>query len=63
MDCVDCHNRPSHIYRDAEHEMDLALVEGRIDRSLPFVKREGLRILRKKEYESHAAAREGLAAT
>ena len=61
MDCVDCHNRPSHIYRDAEHEMDLALLEGRIDRSLPFVKREGLRLLKEAKYESHEAAREGLA--
>ena len=30
-----------------EHEIDLALVEGRIDRSLPFVKREGLRLLKR----------------
>ena len=32
MDCVDCHNRPSHIYRVPEHEIDTALLDRRIDR-------------------------------
>jgi hypothetical protein len=63
MDCVDCHNRASHIYRSPEFELDLALEQGRIDRSLPYIRKEGLRILTEKEYESHAAAREGIAAS
>ena len=62
MDCVDCHNRPSHIYRSPENEIDLALLEGRIDKSLPYIKREGVRILTEKEYASHEEAREGIAA-
>ena len=62
MDCVDCHNRASHIYRSPEFEVDLALEEGRIDRSLPYIRREGLRIITEKEYPSHEAAREGIAA-
>jgi len=62
MDCIDCHNRPAHNFRSPEFEVDLALVEGRIDRSLPFIKREGMRILTEKVYESHEAAREGIAA-
>jgi hypothetical protein len=62
MDCVDCHNRASHIYRSPAFEVDLALEEGRIDRSLPFIRREGLRIITEKEYASHAEAREGIAA-
>jgi nitrate/TMAO reductase-like tetraheme cytochrome c subunit len=60
MDCVDCHNRPTHIYRDPAHEVDAALGDGRIDRSLPFVKREAVRILQT-DYPSHEAARKGLA--
>jgi formate-dependent nitrite reductase cytochrome c552 subunit len=56
MDCVDCHNRPSHIYAPANSEVDRAINEGLIDRSLPFVKREGLRII-DTEYESHEQAR------
>jgi len=62
MDCVDCHNRPSHIYRSPESEVDLALVEGRIDRSLPFIKREGVRILTETVYDSHEEARAGITA-
>jgi hypothetical protein len=62
MDCVDCHNRPSHTYRTPQYEVDLAMSEGRIDRTLPFIKREGVRILTEKEYASHDAARTGIAA-
>jgi len=63
MDCVDCHNRASHTYRSPQYEVDLALSEGRIDRSLPFIKREGVRILTEKEYPSHEEARAGIAAS
>src|SRR5512137_2643823 len=62
MDCVDCHNRASQIYRSPQFEVDLALSEGRIDRSLPYIKREGVRILTEKEYPSHEEARAGIAA-
>jgi hypothetical protein len=56
MDCVDCHNRPSHVYRPPGKEIDRAISTGLIDRALPFVKRESLRII-DAEYESHEAAR------
>jgi len=56
MDCVDCHNRPSHIYQPPGNEIDKAMTAGLIDRTLPFVKRESLRII-DAEYESHEAAR------
>ena len=56
MDCVDCHNRPSHKYFTPEHEVDRALRDGTIDRSLPFVKREGVRIIDAK-FESHETAK------
>ena len=56
MDCVDCHNRPSHIYQPAHSEVDRIINEGRVDRSLPFVKREGLRLI-DAQYPSHEEAR------
>lgn len=56
MDCVDCHNRPSHIYQPPGKEIDKAISAGLIDRSLPFVKRESMRII-DAEYESHEVAR------
>ena len=60
MDCVDCHNRPSHKYQPPDTEIDLAIKSGAIDQSLPFVKREGLRII-DAEYESHDEARKAVA--
>ncbi len=60
MDCVDCHNRPSHIYRSPEQELDAALADRRIDPGLPYVRREGLRALLT-EYPTQEAARAGIA--
>lgn len=60
MDCVDCHNRPTHIYRLPHHEIDTALETGRIDRTLPYIKREGMKALQV-DYPSHDAARAGIA--
>ena len=60
MDCVDCHNRPTHIYRSPEQELDAALSDRRVDRSLPFIRREGLAALRA-TYPSEPLAREGIA--
>jgi nitrate/TMAO reductase-like tetraheme cytochrome c subunit len=59
MDCVDCHNRPTHQYWTAEDEVDAALVEGRIDRTLPFVRREGLKAITA-TWADRAAAEAGI---
>jgi len=59
MDCVDCHNRPTHQFRSATWELDQLLESGRVDRGLPFVYREGLKALGA-EYPSAAAARQGI---
>lgn len=45
MDCMDCHNRPSHIFRSPSYSLDQALQTGVIDPSLPFVKRTGVGLL------------------
>ena len=60
MDCVDCHNRPTHIYRSPELELDNALLDRRIDATLPFVRREGLKALNA-EFPTPDAARAGIA--
>ncbi len=59
MDCVDCHNRPSHTFYPPGHEVDRALAEERIARDLPYVKREGVRLLTA-SYSSHEAAAQGI---
>ncbi|MBN1300755.1 MAG: NapC/NirT family cytochrome c [Melioribacteraceae bacterium] len=45
MDCVDCHNRATHIYELPEDAVDERIRKGMIDRSLPFIKREALNFL------------------
>ncbi|MBI4525045.1 MAG: cytochrome c3 family protein [Deltaproteobacteria bacterium] len=60
MDCMDCHNRPSHIFRDPDGAVDLALLTGLIDRTLPYIKREAVRAL-SQTYQTKEKAREGIA--
>jgi len=57
MDCVDCHNRPSHNFRPPDSEIDVALRDNLIDRTLPFVRKEALRIINA-DYPSHEEARQ-----
>ncbi|MBI4295759.1 MAG: NapC/NirT family cytochrome c [Chloroflexi bacterium] len=45
MDCMDCHNRATHIFRSPKDLIDTAMAEGKIDPSLPFIKREGVKVL------------------
>jgi hypothetical protein len=45
MDCVDCHNRPSHIYNPPARSVNLAMSTGRLDASLPFIKMNAVEVL------------------
>ena len=45
MDCVDCHNRPAHIYVPPDTAVDEALAAGKLDASLPFLKRQAVEVL------------------
>ena len=47
MDCVDCHNRPTHIYLSPDRSVDRALLAGTIDRTLPFAKQQAVAVLSK----------------
>jgi len=42
MDCLDCHNRPTHIYLSPEAALDHQFLARRIPVMLPFIKREAL---------------------
>ncbi|MGE0453689.1 MAG: cytochrome c3 family protein [Vicinamibacteria bacterium] len=55
MDCVDCHNRPTHAFDLPERAIDRALEEGRIARDLPWVKKAAVAIM-KADYASREAA-------
>jgi len=38
MDCMDCHNRPSHIYNQPNKTINAYMLAGRIDPTLPYIK-------------------------
>jgi NapC/NirT cytochrome c family, N-terminal region len=59
MECVDCHNRPTHTFDLAERAMDKALALGDISVTLPFVKKKGVELL-KVDYRSSKEATEKL---
>ncbi len=42
MDCLDCHNRPSHIYNQPDKMMNININNGRVDETLPFIKSIGV---------------------
>jgi hypothetical protein len=46
MDCVDCHNRPSHTFQLPERAVDAAMEAGEISPALPFAKKQSVGILR-----------------
>lgn len=57
MDCVDCHNKVAHPFAaSAERVVDRALVDGRLDARLPYLRREAVKLL-KAEYATHEQAR------
>ena len=59
MDCVDCHNRPTHIYVPPDRSVDQSLLAQRIDPSLPFIKTQAVTALTA-EYKSDDEAMKGI---
>jgi hypothetical protein len=57
MDCIDCHNRPSHIYLSPDDALDRKLAEGGIPHELPFIKRQALELITA-DYATAELARE-----
>ena len=55
MDCMDCHNRPSHNFKAPFNAVNEAMSFDLIDRSLPFIKREAVKAL-DADYPSEEAA-------
>jgi len=47
MDCIDCHNRPAHAYLPPDVAVDRSFAAGRLDPSLPYLKRQAVEFLSK----------------
>jgi nitrate/TMAO reductase-like tetraheme cytochrome c subunit len=60
MDCVDCHNRPTHIYPPPDRSVDDSLLARRIDVSLPFIKQQAVTALTG-EYKTQDEGLQGIA--
>ncbi len=61
MDCMDCHNRPTHTFQLPERAVDQALDSGVISPSLPYIKKVAVEALRK-VYKSQDDAAAGIKA-
>ncbi|MBE0676750.1 MAG: NapC/NirT family cytochrome c [Bacteroidales bacterium] len=55
MDCMDCHNRPSHDYKSPANFMDFALTSGAVPVELPMIKKVSMDLLHMM-YESRDSA-------
>jgi hypothetical protein len=55
MDCMDCHNRPTHTFDMPENAVNREMAAGRISPDLPFIHKEASELL-KVNYRSRLAA-------
>jgi nitrate/TMAO reductase-like tetraheme cytochrome c subunit len=60
MDCIDCHNRPSHVYTPPDLSVDRSITGRSIDASLPFIKQQGVQVLTA-DYKTTDEARKAIA--
>jgi hypothetical protein len=45
MDCIDCHNRPTHIYHPSARSTNHVMAQGWIDPTLPYIKSQSVQVL------------------
>ncbi|MGB9602207.1 MAG: cytochrome c3 family protein [Limisphaerales bacterium] len=62
MDCMDCHNRPSHIYKSPNDAVNLAMSLGKIDPLIPWIKSNAVYVL-VQEYKTETEAIQKIATT
>ncbi len=60
MDCIDCHNRPTHIYNTPSQAVNLSLATGRISPRLPWIKKNAVDVLAA-TYETKSGALDSIA--
>ena len=60
MDCIDCHNRPTHVYVPPDEAVDQSLLSRKLDASLPFIKQQAVAALTA-TYSNTNEARRGIA--
>jgi NapC/NirT cytochrome c family, N-terminal region len=61
MDCIDCHNRPTHAFDLPEAAVDKAMALGTISPDLPYIKKKAVELL-KIDYPAREEARQRIIA-
>jgi len=61
MDCVDCHNRPTHAFDLPESAVDKQMSLGRISPDLPYIRKKAVEVL-KVNYPTRDAAQQSITA-
>jgi nitrate/TMAO reductase-like tetraheme cytochrome c subunit len=62
MDCMDCHNRPSHDFHSPDYEVNLGILTGKIDGTIPWIKTVAVKALGG-DYATSLAAQKGIRGT
>jgi len=60
MDCMDCHNRPSHRYLSPEKAVNQQMALGKIDPAIPWIKTNAVFVLTR-SYQTAAEAKNSIA--
>jgi NapC/NirT cytochrome c family protein len=55
MDCVDCHNRPTHAFEVPENAVNQQMSTGRISPELPFIRKKAVELLKADYPDRHTA--------
>lgn len=59
MDCIDCHNRPTHIYHMPEERVDFGLLSKQINPDIPGIREDSLEVITT-EYETREQAADSM---
>jgi len=62
MDCIDCHNRPTHVYDELEERVDFGLQSKKLNPEIEGIREDSFKVLQK-EYASREEAKEQIVAT
>jgi nitrate/TMAO reductase-like tetraheme cytochrome c subunit len=61
MDCMDCHNRPAHVFPTANDAIEKAMAAGALSTKLPNIKRVAVQAMTQKEISTAADAQTKIA--
>ena len=62
MDCLDCHNRPAHVFPAANDSVERAMATGKLSTNLPNIKRSAVQALLQPDISTALAAPQKIAA-